>query len=118
VKKRRLMPRTIINANGRPVSLWEFNGEPEERPRWWRLAPYFWSVLKGDLSLVGSEIGSLDNGQLPPGLRIRPGLTGLVQLHPRGDLSLEEKEQYHLYYVKNYSPLLDLEILFKTIFRI
>jgi len=42
------------------------------------------------------------------------GLTGLVQLNYRDGLSLEEIEKYNLYYAKNQSFILDIEILLKT----
>ena len=45
----------------------------------------------------------------------KPGLTGLVQLNYRDDLTPEEIEKYNLYYAKNQSILLDLEILLKSI---
>ncbi|MBP1691883.1 MAG: Bacterial sugar transferase, partial [Bacteroidetes bacterium] len=42
------------------------------------------------------------------------GVTGLVQLHERVGLSREERERYELYYAKNQSLILDLEILVKA----
>ena len=42
------------------------------------------------------------------------GVTGLVQLHERAGLSREERERYELYYAKNQSLILDLEILVKA----
>jgi lipopolysaccharide/colanic/teichoic acid biosynthesis glycosyltransferase len=47
-----------------------------------------------------------------------PGITGLAQVHHRRALSQEEKDRYYLYYVTHYSPLLDVEILFRATFRI
>jgi O-antigen biosynthesis protein len=47
----------------------------------------------------------------------KPGLTGLVQLQNNRLLSEQEMEQYHLYYARNQSVLLDVEILIKTWLR-
>jgi len=47
----------------------------------------------------------------------KPGLTGLVQLQGDRGLSKEELEQYNLYYAKNQSIALDLEILLKTLLQ-
>ncbi|MFQ5706982.1 MAG: glycosyltransferase [bacterium] len=82
--------------------------------------PYLWSVLKGDLSLVGSEITEFtkaEGGEVPKPVDLKPGLTGLVQLNAGRNLSQEDKEKYNLYYLKNYSPLLDVEILLKSLFN-
>lgn len=45
----------------------------------------------------------------------KPGLTGLIQLQRNRSLSDQEREQYNLYYAKNQSFALDVEILLKTI---
>jgi len=45
----------------------------------------------------------------------RVGITGLAQLHLHNDLTPEEIERYNLYYAKNQSLFLDLQILLKTI---
>jgi len=83
--------------------------------------PYLWSVLKGDISLVGSELRETKGGEVAgpeTRLQLRPGLTGLVQVNRHKPLSVEDKEKYDIYYLKNYSPVLDIEILFKTLFKI
>jgi lipopolysaccharide/colanic/teichoic acid biosynthesis glycosyltransferase len=51
-------------------------------------------------------------------IELKPGITGLAQVNRHKSLTLEDKEKYYLYYLKNYSPLLDLEILLKAIFKI
>lgn len=45
---------------------------------------------------------------------LKPGLTGLAQLHAGYDTPVEEKLRYDLLYAKRYSLLLDLRILFLT----
>ncbi len=68
-------------------------------------------VLGGSLSLVGLP----ENFEAKESViyRGKPGLTGLVQIHSE-KLSVEEKEQFSLFYAKNQTFLLDLEILFKA----
>jgi len=78
------------------------------------------SVFSGTKSLVGPPLQELST-QLQDGHHLKavnlgkPGLTGLVQLQRERHLSSEEREQYHLYYARNQSVLLDLEILLKTL---
>lgn len=80
------------------------------------------SVIAGRFSLVGppnryASIAKSD-GQAGPSIYLgKPGLTGLVQLQSGRELSAEEIEQYNLYYARNQSILLDIEILLKTLFR-
>jgi len=74
-------------------------------------------VLKGDLSLVGRQpdvvsTASDGNAKLYLG---KVGLTGLVQIDTRDDLTAEEIEKYNIYYAKNQSLLLDIEILLKSL---
>ncbi len=47
-------------------------------------------------------------------LRVRPGLTGLWQVSGRSDLSWEESLRLDLWYVDNWSLVLDLQILLRT----
>jgi lipopolysaccharide/colanic/teichoic acid biosynthesis glycosyltransferase len=48
-------------------------------------------------------------------LMVKPGITGLWQVSGRSDLSWEESVRLDLYYVENWSPLLDAFILAKTL---
>jgi len=88
--------------------------------------PQLWSVLKGDLSLVGPrperpEFVSQFEEKIPYySVRhlVKPGLTGWAQINYEYYASLEEmykKLQYDIYYIKNSSPILDLAIALKTI---
>ena len=80
--------------------------------------PKIKTILKGDISFVGSE---LDNTERPEfnrtAIALKPGLTGLEQINSNLDLTMEDRERYHLYYLKNYSLLLDLQILVKAIYK-
>ncbi len=70
----------------------------------------FPEVLGGRMSLVGPPE---ETGATAPYLG-KPGVTGLVQLKMRDGIGDEERESYNLYYAKNQSFTLDLEILLKS----
>ena len=88
--------------------------------------PQLWNVLKGEMSFIGPRperpefIQQLENEIPYYDLRhlVTPGITGWAQvMYPYG-ASVEdalEKLQYDLYYIKNYSLLLDFVILMKTL---
>ena len=75
-------------------------------------------VLRGELSMVGPPDyfhTSSHRGSAGISLYLgKTGLTGLVQINYRDDLTTEEIEKYNLYYAKNQSLILDIEILLKT----
>lgn len=88
--------------------------------------PQIWNILKGQMSIVGPrperpEFTQELSKEIPYyDLRhvIKPGLTGWAQVSYPYGASVEDslkKLQYDLYYVKNYSLLLDLNILLRTI---
>jgi GT2 family glycosyltransferase len=76
-------------------------------------------VFDGSMSLVGppppASGASLNGSVGSPVFLGKPGLTGLIQINDRADLTAEEAEKYNLYYAKNQSLLLDLEIILKTL---
>jgi GT2 family glycosyltransferase/lipopolysaccharide/colanic/teichoic acid biosynthesis glycosyltransferase len=76
--------------------------------------PLMFSVFKGDLSFVGSEMIKYEDSK--NGVNYKPGITGLIQINRHSNLQEDEKEKYNLYYLKNQSLFLDLEILFKSVF--
>ncbi len=81
--------------------------------------PQFVNVLGGSMSLVGPrpELPELVN-VYEPWQRMRfsvpQGITGWWQIHGRSDKPLHLHTEDDLYYVQNYSILLDIEICFKT----
>lgn len=89
--------------------------------------PQFWNVLKGDVSLIGPrpdiyDLGIELSGTIPYYTvrnTIKPGLSGWAQVSQElPPQSLEETKvrlAYDIYYVKNRSIVLDLNIIFKTI---
>ena len=84
---------------------------------WIGKTPWLWQVLRGRLSIVGREIRFRNENQ-HFATNLKPGLTGLIQVNRRRNLTHQEKEKLQLFYLTNYSPLLDLEIIFKAIFHI
>ena len=82
--------------------------------------PQLWSVLKGDMSLVGPrpyierELPDM-NGQEKIILRATPGMTGMWQVSDRNAASFAWRVQVDVHYVRNWSPWLDMYILAKTI---
>ncbi|MFA5832251.1 MAG: glycosyltransferase [Bacteroidota bacterium] len=68
------------------------------------------SVLIGSMSIVGYF--STPQRNMFSG---KPGITGLIHIQNGNTLKVEEKEQYDLYYAKNQSLMLDLEIILKSI---
>jgi len=77
-------------------------------------------VLAGTFSLVGPPYNSTAAPDLARQSVLflgKPGLTGLIQLQGNRVLDDQEKEQYNLYYAKNQSLALDVEILLKTMLR-
>lgn len=85
--------------------------------------PQFWNILTGDMSLVGprperEHFVSQFAGRIEAYVQrfqVKPGLTGLAQIHGRYDTSPENKLRYDLVYVNNWSLLLDLKILLLTL---
>jgi sugar transferase EpsL len=82
--------------------------------------PQFWSVLKGDMSLVGPR--PLLTEYLPyyterERIRFtaRPGITGWAQVHGRNRVTWDERLEYDVWYVTNWSLWLDLRILLLTL---
>lgn len=77
-------------------------------------------VLSGERSFVGppAELSfrAQSNGQANPSLYLgKPGLMGLIQLQVNRSLTPQEQEQYNLYYAKNQSLALDIEIMLKSL---
>ncbi len=82
--------------------------------------PQIFNVLKGEMSLVGprpplpSEVAQYDRTTRRR-LTVKPGITGPWQVSGRNDVSFEEYVRLDVYYIQNWSLLLDLTILLKTV---
>jgi len=91
--------------------------------------PQIFNVLRGEMSIVGpraewSRIVADYETKIPSyHLRhlVKPGITGWAQVNYRYGSGLDdaiEKLRYDLYYIKNYSLVLDVEILLKTVLKV
>lgn len=82
--------------------------------------PQILNVIRGEMSLVGprpplpAEVAHYTRAQRRR-LTIKPGMTGLWQVSGRSDILFEEWVRLDVYYIQNWSLLLDLTILLKTI---
>jgi sugar transferase EpsL len=82
--------------------------------------PEIINVLKGEMSLVGPRpllmeyLSSYSPEQSRRHL-VKPGITGWAQINGRNSISWEEKFKLDVWYVDNYSFLLDLKILLLTV---
>jgi len=95
--------------------------------------PQFINVLRGDMSVVGPRphmlaynkvySGQVDNVQLMARHRIIPGITGLAQIRGfRGaiesDSDIIGRVKLDLFYIKNWSVLLDIKIIMQTFVKL
>ncbi|MBU2236247.1 sugar transferase [Patescibacteria group bacterium] len=83
--------------------------------------PQLWNVLKSKMSLVGprphepEEVSKYQKHHKTL-LTIKPGMTGMAQVSGRSDLNFEEEAKLDVYYVENWSMILDLQLIFRTTF--
>ncbi|AMO21164.1 sugar transferase [Flavobacterium columnare] len=81
--------------------------------------PQLINVLKGDMSLVGPRpmlphYMQLYNEFQKRRNEVKPGITGLSQVKGRNQLPWLKRFEYDVFYVKNISFFLDLNIIFRT----
>jgi len=82
--------------------------------------PQFFNVLRGSMSLVGPrphqrrevEKYSEYHRRL---LTIKPGITGMAQISGRSDLDFEDEYKMDLFYIENWSLLMDVQICSRTL---
>lgn len=82
--------------------------------------PQLFNVLIGNMSLVGPRPHLLDEvAKYKEHERfvftVKPGITGLAQVSGRSDLGFDEEVSLDTYYIENWSILLDVRILFRTL---
>lgn len=127
--------------NGKPFRLWKFRSMTDERDTEGNLLPdevrltefgkmlrstsldelaSLVNILKGELAVVGPRPLPVKyverySAEQARRLEVRPGLTGLAQVHGRNAISWEEKFRWDVQYVKNVGFLKDWEIMWETI---
>ena len=120
--------------DGIPFKVWRLNvdGHAINPPRFekllirWSLTelPQMLNVLRGDMSLVGPRPESAERVKYysewqRQRLRVRPGVTGLAQVHGLRELHpFEERVRFDLQYIFHWSPLWDLTLILETIWTL
>jgi exopolysaccharide biosynthesis polyprenyl glycosylphosphotransferase len=85
--------------------------------------PQFWNILKGDISLVGprphqpDEISKYEKHHKKV-LAIKAGATGLAQVSGSSDLPFEKEVALDVFYIENWSIIMDFKIIIRTVFKI
>lgn len=89
--------------------------------------PQFWNVLKGDMSIIGPRPHMLVHDEeymskieeYPLRYAVKPGITGWAQVNGlRGERDIKRvkmRVDYDLWYIQNWSILLDLKIMLRTV---
>lgn len=86
--------------------------------------PQLWSVLKGDMSIVGPRPALFNQDDLislrtEKGVhKLKPGITGWAQVNGRDELPIPQKVEFDLYYLKHQSLWLDCYIILLTVFKV
>lgn len=119
------------NAEADTGPVWAKSDDPRctRVGRWLRRSnldelPQLLNVVRGDMSIVGPRperpyFVNKFKGAIPHYMRrhmVKSGITGWAQVNGlRGDTSVEERTEYDMYYVENWTLLLDLQIVWRTL---
>lgn len=88
--------------------------------------PQFINILRGDMSLIGPRppltyhpwpVEEYTEEQFHM-FDVRPGVTGWAQVNGRKEVEWHRRIELNVWYVRNYSALLDLRILLSTVFKV
>jgi O-antigen biosynthesis protein WbqP len=86
--------------------------------------PQLWSILKGDMSIVGPRPALFNQDDLVAlrterGVHVlRPGLTGWAQVNGRDELPIPVKVEFDAWYLEHQSLVLDLKIIALTLLKV
>lgn len=86
--------------------------------------PQLYSVFIGKMSIVGPRPALYNQYYLIKKRKVlkidklKPGITGYAQINGRDDISIKKKIDYDLFYLRNKSFILDLKIIFFTLYKI
>jgi len=119
---------------GNPFWMYRLNSERYalNLPRYERLLqqlsvtelPQLWNVLRGEMSLVGPRPESPEKVKhysdwQSQRLKVKPGMTGLAQVHGlRDQHSSEDKTRFDLQYLLERSPFIDVSLLLQTLWTL
>jgi Undecaprenyl-phosphate glucose phosphotransferase len=122
-----------VDAESSTGPVWAVKDDPRRTRigsflRRWSLdeLPQLWNVLKGEMSIVGPRperpaFVHEFRSKIPQYMirhRVKSGITGWAQVHGwRGNTSIKKRLQYDLYYIENWSLMLDLKIMWLTFRR-
>lgn len=86
--------------------------------------PQLWSILIGDMSIVGPRPALFNQDDLialrtESGVdQLRPGLTGWAQINGRDELPIATKAQFDVQYMQRQSLIFDIKIIWLTLLRV
>lgn len=85
--------------------------------------PELWNVLKGEMSLVGPrpllvEYLSKYTKEEKRRHEVKPGITGWAQINGRNNTTWSDRFKNDVYYVENFSFLLDMKIIIQTFLKV
>jgi undecaprenyl-phosphate galactose phosphotransferase len=123
--------QAVLERDPAALAEWQRDRKLKDDPRISRLGawlrrtsldelPQLWNVVVGDMSLVGPRPvveAELERYGDRAGfyLKTRPGLSGLWQVSGRSDVDYGERVHLDCHYVRNWTPLWDLALLFATV---
>ncbi|CEN94070.1 MAG: sugar transferase [Paeniclostridium sordellii] len=81
------------------------------------------NILKGDMSFIGPRPDLPDHYDLytefdKKKLSVKPGVTGYAQCNGRNSIEWKKRIEMDIFYINNFNLLLDIKILFKTVFSV
>ena len=123
--------KKLLDSDERARIEWEKDHKLKNDPRITRIGaflrktsldeiPQFWNVINNDMSLIGprpivtAEIAKYGS-DFDYYSEAKPGITGLWQISGRNDIDYDERVSLDVWYVRNWSPWLDIVIAIKTV---